>query len=48
MKEIGIDGGSIGRMSDVVRDAKDLDAIARNRLKDESKRDEPPARKDDD
>jgi uncharacterized membrane protein YqiK len=48
MKEIGIDGGSIGRMSDVVRDAKDLDAIARNRLKDESKRDEPPARKNDD
>ncbi len=31
MKEVGIEGGSIGRMTDVLRDAKDIDAIVRNR-----------------
>ena len=35
MKDIGIEGGSIGRMSDVVRDARDLDSVVRARLKDE-------------
>jgi uncharacterized membrane protein YqiK len=34
MKEVGIEGGSIGRMTDVLRDAKDLDSIVRNRKKD--------------
>jgi uncharacterized membrane protein YqiK len=34
MKEVGIDGGSIGRMTDVLRDAKDLDTIIHNRRKD--------------
>jgi uncharacterized membrane protein YqiK len=46
MKEIGIEGGSIGRMSEVVRDARDLDSIVRARLKDErekGKGGEPPA-----
>ena len=33
MKEVGIEGGSIGRMTDVLRDAKDLDSIVRNRQK---------------
>jgi uncharacterized membrane protein YqiK len=33
MKEVGIEGGSIGRMTDVLRDAKDLDTIVRNRKK---------------
>ena len=33
MKEVGIEGGSIGRMTDVLRDAKDLDSIVRNRKK---------------
>jgi hypothetical protein len=37
MKEVGIEGGSIGRMTDVLRDAKDLDSIVRNRRKDEAK-----------
>lgn len=33
MKEIGIDGSSLGRMSDVVRDAKDLTSIMRDSAK---------------
>ncbi len=33
MKEIGIEGSSLGRMSDVVRDAKDLTSIARDTAK---------------
>ncbi len=33
MKEVGIEGGSIGRMTDVLRDAKDIDSIVRNRQK---------------
>ncbi|HVJ41063.1 MAG TPA: flotillin domain-containing protein [Dongiaceae bacterium] len=33
MKEVGIEGGSVGRMTDVLRDAKDLDTIVRNRKK---------------
>lgn len=31
MREVGIEGGSIGRMTDVLRDAKDIDSITRNR-----------------
>ena len=30
MKEIGIEGGSLGRMSDVIRDAKDIAALTRD------------------
>ena len=33
MKEIGIEGSSLGRMSDVVRDAKDLTSIRRDSAK---------------
>ncbi len=33
MKEVGIEGGSIGRMTDVLRDAKDIDSLTRNREK---------------
>jgi len=33
MKEVGIEGGSIGRMTDVLRDAKDIDSLTRNRKK---------------
>ena len=33
MKEVGIEGASIGRMTDVLRDAKDIDSIVRNRQK---------------
>jgi uncharacterized membrane protein YqiK len=33
MKEIGIDGASIGGMTDVLRDAKDIDALATKRAK---------------
>ena len=44
MKEVGIEGGSIGRMTDVLRDAKDLDSIVRNRKRDKGKR---PATDDD-
>jgi uncharacterized membrane protein YqiK len=33
MKEIGIEGSSLGRMSDVIRDAKDLTSIARDTAK---------------
>lgn len=33
MKEIGIEGSSLGRMSDVIRDAKDMTSIARDSAK---------------
>ena len=29
MKEIGIEGGSLGRMTDVLRDAKDIKSLSR-------------------
>jgi uncharacterized membrane protein YqiK len=55
MKEVGIEGGSIGRMTDVLRDAKDLDSIVRNRKKSggkeknvESERDRDDRDRDDD
>ncbi len=44
MKEIGIEGSSLGRMSDVIRDAKDLTSIAQG----EKKRPADPADDDDD
>ncbi|MER9770836.1 flotillin domain-containing protein [Mesorhizobium sp. M0220] len=31
MKEIGIEGGSLGRMTDVLRDAKDISSLARDK-----------------
>ncbi len=31
MKEIGIEGGSLGRMTDVLRDAKDIASLTRRR-----------------
>ena len=30
MKEIGIEGGSLGRLTDVLRDAKDISALTRD------------------
>ena len=33
MKEIGIEGGSLGRMTEVLRDAKDIAALTRNSKK---------------
>ena len=33
MKDIGIEGSSLGRMSDVIRDAKDMASIARDTAK---------------
>lgn len=33
MKEIGIEGGSLGRMTDVLRDAKDIESLTAKRLK---------------
>ena len=33
MKEIGIEGGSLGRMTDVLRDAKDIEALTSKRAK---------------
>jgi len=31
MKEIGIEGGGLGRMTEVLRDAKDIAALAQKR-----------------
>jgi uncharacterized membrane protein YqiK len=33
MKEIGIEGGSLGRMTEVLRDAKDIEALVQRRAK---------------
>jgi uncharacterized membrane protein YqiK len=43
MKEIGIEGGSLGRMTDVLRDAKDISALTRD-----SKQPAKPAKSSDD
>jgi uncharacterized membrane protein YqiK len=45
MKDIGIEGSSLGRMSDVIRDAKDMASIARDTAK---KAPPETTRKDDD
>jgi uncharacterized membrane protein YqiK len=37
MKEIGIEGGSIGRMTDVLRDAKDISSLTRDKKGTKSK-----------
>lgn len=44
MKEIGIEGGSLGRMTDVLRDAKDISSLTR----DKKGNGKPKAAKDDD
>ena len=36
MKEIGIEGGSLGRMTDVLRDAKDIASLTSKRAKPET------------
>ena len=36
MKDIGIEGGSLGRMTDVLRDAKDIENLKRNKSKADS------------
>lgn len=33
MKDIGIDGGGLGRMTDVLRDAKDIVSLTRDKEK---------------
>jgi len=33
MKEIGIEGGSLGRVTDVLRDVKDISALTRDSKK---------------
>ena len=33
MKEIGIEGGGLGRMTEVLRDAKDIEALTSKRAK---------------
>ena len=43
MKEIGIEGGSLGRMTDVLRDAKDIAESAQKRTEGEK----PPRLADD-
>jgi hypothetical protein len=49
MKEIGIEGGSLGRMTEVLRDAKDIESLTSKRLKpDASPKAAPPDRSDDD
>jgi len=36
MKEIGIEGGSLGRMTEVLRDAKDIASLTAKRSKPEA------------
>ena len=43
MKEIGIEGGSLGRMTEVLRDAKDIEALAQRRAKSDT---DPPPQND--
>ncbi len=44
MKEIGIEGGSLGRMTDVLRDAKDISSLTRDKKTGKAK----PAKDDED
>ena len=46
MKEIGIEGGSLGRMTDVLRDAKDISALTRDGKK--GAKEKAPKQSDDD
>ena len=46
MKEIGIEGGSLGRMTEVLRDAKDIEALTSKRAKARSRQARPVTRDD--
>ena len=48
MKEIGIEGGSLGRMTEVLRDAKDIEALAQRRAKTDKTDSRPQDDRDDD
>jgi hypothetical protein len=51
MKEIGIEGGTIGRLTDVLRDARDIASLSKDKGSDGSKKKapkEPPPDRDDD
>ncbi|MBV9289887.1 MAG: flotillin family protein, partial [Hyphomicrobiales bacterium] len=48
MKEIGIEGGSLGRMTEVLRDAKDIEALAQRRAKSDKTDGRPHEDRDDD
>ncbi|MEO8667126.1 MAG: flotillin domain-containing protein [Bauldia sp.] len=48
MKELGIEGSSLGRMTDVIRDAKDLTSIARDTASAKPKKGEGGGKDDDD
>jgi uncharacterized membrane protein YqiK len=48
MKEIGIEGGSLGRMTEVLRDAKDIESLAQKRAKGEKDLPRPADDRDDD
>ena len=45
MKEIGIEGGSLGRMTDVLRDAKDISTLTREK---KGAKEKPAKQSDDD
>ena len=47
MQEIGIEGGSIGRMTDVLRDAKDIESLTARRAGAAGARTEPVIAEDD-
>ncbi|MDG4878706.1 flotillin domain-containing protein [Mesorhizobium sp. WSM4935] len=48
MKEIGIEGGSLGRMTDVLRDAKDISNLARDKRQEVQGKGKAKTAKDDD
>ena len=48
MKDIGIEGGGLGRMTDVLRDAKDIANLTRDQSKSKSKGRDKGAHDDDD
>ena len=48
MKEIGIEGGGLGRMTEVLRDAKDIESLRRQRTKDGKELPRPADDRDDD
>ena len=48
MREIGIEGGGLGRMTEVLRDAKDIAALAKRGLKGEKELPQSAEDRDDD
>jgi uncharacterized membrane protein YqiK len=48
MKDIGIEGGSLGRMTDVLRDAKDIVSLTKDKAKPTNGKVKPKSGKDDD